>query len=312
MEHKALITGATGLVGRALLEKLGGANILSRDPARARVRLGGLARPFAWSGSKSSPPEAFKGVDAVFHLAGEPVAEGRWTAAKKERIRRSRVEGTRALVSTLAQLSQPPRVLVVASAVGFYGDRGEEVLEESAPGGSCFLAQVCADWEAEALAAIELGIRTVVVRIGIVLSPDGGALARMVKPFRIGLGGRLGSGRQWMPWIHIDDLVGLLLHAARDEQLQGPMNGAAPGPVTNRDFTATLGSVLHRPALLAVPALGLRLALGELSGALLASQRVEPAVARRTGYRFRYPDLQPALERCLIDPSASTLDVGVN
>lgn len=231
----------------------------------------------------------------MFNLAGEPVAEGRWTAEKKARIRDSRVLGTRRLVEGLKQLDRRPRVLVSASAVGWYADSGDRELTEAEPPADTFLGEVCAAWEQEARAAEPLGIRVVLVRIGLVLGPGGGAMGQMLPLFRLGLGGRLGSGRQWMPWIHLDDLVGLLLFAARCETLRGPMNAAAPHPVTNAEFTRTLGRVLHRPAFLPAPAFGLRLALGEFASVLLASQRVLPRAALAAGYEFQYSELEPAL-----------------
>ncbi|RME80826.1 MAG: TIGR01777 family protein [Caldilineae bacterium] len=296
---KALVTGAKGLVGRRLIRELDGAAVLGRDPTRARAKLGDV-NAFAWQPDAGPPPvEAFSGVDVIFHLAGEPVAEGRWTAAKKRAIRDSRVQGTRNLVKALKSVKERPEVLVVASAVGFYGDRGdEELVEDSAPAAT-FLAEVCVAWEAEALAARELGLRVAMARTGIVLAPEGGALPRMLPPFRLGLGGQLGNGRQWMPWIHVDDVVSLLLHAARTDAVNGPMNVVAPNPVTNKVFTKTLGQTLRRPAVLPVPRLVLRAAFGEMSEILMASQRALPKVAQDTGYGFRYPELRPALDACL-------------
>ena len=304
---KALVTGATGLVGRRLVRELEGAAVLGRDPTRARAKLGDVTA-FAWQPQVGPPPaEAFSGIDVVFHLAGEPVAEGRWTKDKKRAIRESRVEGTKNLVNALKSLKNRPGVLVAASAVGYYGDRGDEELVEGARPASTFLAEVCMAWEAEASKAAELGLRVVAARTGIVLAPDGGALARMLPPFRLGLGGHLGNGRQWMPWIHVDDVVGLLLHAARTEAVQGPMNVVSPSPVTNRDFTRTLGKALRRPALLPVPRFGLRAAFGEMSQILMASQRALPKVAQDTGYRFCYEQLRPALDACLgKDPGTTT------
>ncbi|HEX6240185.1 MAG TPA: TIGR01777 family oxidoreductase, partial [Polyangiales bacterium] len=234
--------------------------------------------------------------DVVFHLAGDPVAEGRWTHEKKRRIRDSRVLGTRNLVAGFAALRQRPSVLVSASAVGYYGDRGDETLAESAPAGAGFLPEVCEAWEREALAAEALGVRVVCLRIGIVLARGGGALARMWTPFKLGAGAQLGAGRQWMPWIHADDVVGLMQLASQHAGLQGPMNAVAPAPVTNAEFTAALGYALGRPALLRAPAAALRLAFGEMSEIMLASQRAVPALALRSGYRFQYAELGPALE----------------
>ena len=296
---KALVTGATGLVGRTLVRELEGAAVLGRDPARARAKLGNV-EAFAWQPQAGPPPaEAFSGIDVVVHLAGEPVAEGRWTADKKRAIRESRVQGTRNLVNALESLEKRPAVLVAASAVGYYGDRGDEALFEDSAPASTFLSEVCVAWEAEALRAHRLGIRVVTARVGIVLAPDGGALSRMLPPFRMGLGGHLGSGCQWMPWVHVENVVGLLLHAAATEKVSGPMNVVSPNPVTNRVFTKALGQALRRPALLPVPRLGLRAALGEMSQILVDSQRALPKVAQDTGYRFRFEELRPAIEACL-------------
>jgi len=298
----ALITGGTGLLGRALLPNLPGAMVASRDPARAGRELG-LGRAVRWDPAAGpAPPEALHGVAAVFNLAGESVAEGRWTEAKKRRIRDSRVVGTRNLVEGLRALDRKPEVLVSASAVGYYGDRGDEELDETSPPGRGFLAEVCAAWEREALAAEELGIRVVCVRIGIVLAPEGGALARMLRPFKIGAGGRLGSGKQWVPWVHIDDVVGALVHASRSASVRGAMNAVSPHPVTNADFTRQLGHAVHRPALLPIPKTALRIAFGELGETLVASQRVLPRVAERTGYAFKYANLDSALEAVVAAP----------
>jgi uncharacterized protein (TIGR01777 family) len=297
---KALVTGATGLVGRELLRKLERAVVLTRDARDVERRLGSGVSAWAWQpNTEPAPAAAFDGVDTVFHLAGEPVAEGRWTAEKKQRIRDSRVLGTRNLVATLAALPSLPRVLICASAVGFYGDRGDTELREWSAKGQGFLADVCEAWETEARAAERVGIRIVLARLGIVLAPGGGALARMLPPFRLGVGGKLGDGRQWMPWIHLDDVVGLLLHAARDERLRGPMNVVSPEPVTNREFTGALGQALGRPTVMSVPRLALRMAFGELSQALLSSQRVLPGVALETHYTFAYPRLGLALAASL-------------
>jgi uncharacterized protein (TIGR01777 family) len=292
---QALVTGATGLLGRRLLGRLPGAVVLSRDPVKASAALPSV-RAYAWSPEAGPPPaEALAGVEAVFHLAGEPVGQGRWNAERKRRIRDSRVLGTRHLVASLGALAKPPRVLVSASAVGYYGDRGDEELDETSAAGRGFLADVCREWEREALLAEARGIRVVCARMGIVLSAGGGVLARMLPPFRVFLGGRLGSGRQWMPWIHIDDAVGILLYAARDEAMRGPVNAVGPAPVTNAEFTRALGQALGRPAVMAVPGFALRAALGEMSELLTASQRALPRVAARAGYVFRHASLAKAL-----------------
>jgi uncharacterized protein (TIGR01777 family) len=287
---KTLITGATGLVGRRLLEALPDTVSLARDPAK--VSVGTSCR---WDASNPPPSVAFDGVKAVVNLAGDPVSEGRWSRAKKQSIRDSRIEGTRNLVTSLSTLENRPQVMISASAVGIYGDRGDEVLDEASPIGHGFLADVCADWEAEAMKAEDLGIRVVCLRIGIVLAKDGGALAKMATPFKLGVGGRLGSGRQWMSWIHLDDLVGLILHAIRDARLRGVVNAVAPQPVTNAQFTRALGQSLRRPALLPTPKTALRMMFGEMSQIMLASQRVDPARAVGRGYAFQYSTLSDAL-----------------
>lgn len=294
---RALVTGATGFVGKKLLSRLENPVVLSRNPQEAERKLAAYgAQAFAWDAESPPPAAAFEGIDTVIHLAGDPVAEGRWTAAKKHRLRESRVAGTRNLVATLKSLPRKPKVLISASAVGYYGDRGEEQLTETAPPASDFLAEVCSSWEREALAAADAGMRVVTVRIGIVLGPGGGALAKMLLPFQWGLGSPLGNGKQFMPWIHRDDLVGLLLFAAEREAANGAMNAVAPNPVTNRVFTHTLGAVLHRPTFFPpVPGFMLKLLLGEFGQILLHSQRAVPTAALVWGYQFKFPDLHAAL-----------------
>ncbi|HLX05702.1 MAG TPA: TIGR01777 family oxidoreductase, partial [Candidatus Binatus sp.] len=217
----------------------------------------------------------------------------------------SRVVGTRNLVSAIASSESRPKVLVSASAVGYYGDRGDEELDERSSKGDGFLADVCEEWEREAMAAEKLGVRVACIRVGVGLAAHGGALAAMLTPFRMGVGGRLGSGRQWMPWIHLKDLVGVMLHASRNDSIRGPMNGVAPHPVTNLDFTRALANAVHRPALLPVPRIALRLALGEVSDIMLGSQRVFPKVAEQSGYVFEHPDLAGALENVMASQSSS-------
>jgi len=305
---KTLITGATGLIGQALTQSLlndGHAIVvLSRKPEMVRARIG--VEVYQWEPEVGPPPaEALREVDAVVHLAGESVAARRWTAEQKRRIRNSRMVGTRNLVAGLQAATTRPSVLVSASAVGFYGDRGDEQLDERASAGHDFLSGVCQEWERESGRAGELGMRVVQVRVGVVLSAEGGALPRMLPAFKLGVAGRLGSGQQWFPWIHIADIVGLFRHAMQAPQLSGPMNGAAPGIVTNAEFTKVLASVLHRPAFLPAPRLALNFALGEMSELLLASLRVVPRVAMETGYQFRYPELKAALEDLLRRPRAA-------
>jgi uncharacterized protein (TIGR01777 family) len=293
---RTLVTGATGLIGRHLLGSIDSAVVLSRRPSEGRRTLGAAEIHFWEPEAGPAPSEALSGVEIVFNLAGEPVAEGRWTDEKKRRIRDSRILGTRNLVASLGAMEKRPRVLVSASAVGYYGDRGDEELDERSAPGHGFLAEVCVDWEREANAAVEFGIRVVCVRIGIVLAPGGGALARMLTPFRLGVGGRLGTGRQWMPWVHIKDVAGIMLHASRDDEIHGPMNAVAPHPVTNLYFTRALARAVHRPAVLPVPGAALRIALGEFSDILLASQRVLPRVAEDSRYFFTHSELGSAMD----------------
>jgi uncharacterized protein (TIGR01777 family) len=239
-------------------------------------------------------------VEAVVHLSGESIAAGRWTAARKASIRDSRIRGTSLLAGVLAKLAQPPKVLVSASAIGYYGDRSEELLREDSAPGSDFLAGVCRQWEASTEAASRAGIRTVHLRTGIVLARNGGALAKMVLPFKLGVGGRIGSGRQYMSWIHLEDEVNAILHCLNTADLRGAVNAVAPAAVTNAEFTKVLGRVLRRPTLFPLPALAARIMLGEMADALLlSSQRVEPARLAATGFRFRYSDLEAALRDVL-------------
>lgn len=298
----AVITGGTGLLGRELLAHLPDAVVLSRDPTRTSRRPGG-ARAIRWDlATQPAPLEDVPGLDAVFHLAGEPVGEGRWTDDKKTRIRDSRVQGTRNLVAGLHARGRKPEVLVCASAVGYYGDRGSEELDESSQPGHGFLSDVCTEWEREALAAEALGMRVVCVRLGIVLASGGGALARMLTPFKMGAGGRLGTGKQWMPWIHVEDAARLLIHASRTPSIRGAMNAVSPQPVTNAEFTESLGHAVHRPAIIPVPEAALRIVFGEMSTIMTASQKVLPRVAQRTGYVFQYPTLDAALTAVLGAP----------
>jgi hypothetical protein len=293
-----LLSGATGLIGarlaRALVQQGVPVRALTRDPAAARARLPAGAVPVGWDGIHA-PAEAAAGAAAVVHLAGEPVFAGRLSTRRRERIRESRVASTRSLALALRELepASRPELFLCASAVGYYGSRGEEILDESAAPGRGFLAEVCAQWEAAAREAS--GMRQVALRIGIVLAREGGALPRLLLPFRLGLGGRLGSGRQWFPWIHADDVVGLILHALRDSSLEGAVNATAPEPVRNAELTRALGRALGRPTLLPVPAVALRAALGELAEELLASRRVVPRRALAAGFRFSYADLASAL-----------------
>ena len=290
---RVLVTGGTGLVGRRACDALRAAGhtvtVVSRDPGRVP------ARAVGWDGLRAVMPE----TDAIVNLAGEAIAGKRWTRARKAEIRRSRVEATRALVDALATAEPRPRVLVSASAVGYYGDRGDEPLDEAATAGTDFLARVCVDWEAEARRAEAFGVRVALLRLGVVLAPDGGAVSMMLLPFRAGLGGPLGSGAQWMSWVHRDDVVGLIADALSDESYAGPVNATAPNPVTNKEFARALARAVHRPAFLPVPGFGLSLLLGEMATMLLTGQRVLPRLAERQGHVWQQPELPAALDTCV-------------
>ena len=293
------ITGATGFVGMRLVHKLLQAGHAVH--ALARARTAGLPPEVQFSEWHSTqgepPPESLAAADAVVHLAGEPVAR-RWTSEVKQRIRASRVDGTRYLVNALSTQPRRPQVLVNASAIGFYGSRGDEILTEDSAPGDDFLAGVVRDWEKSAELAEALGIRVVRLRIGMVLG-QGGALAQMLPPFRMGLGGRLGGGKQWMSWIHIEDVTNLILFAIQNNAVRGALNATSPNPVTNAEFTKELAAALHRPAILPIPALAVKLKFGEMANVVLASQRVIPKAAQAAGFQFEYPQLKPALVRLL-------------
>ncbi len=303
MAERIVVTGATGFIGTALLRALRDDGFavaaLARDPARAALRLGPDVACYEWNGSTPPPPQAFDDAVAVIHLAGEPIAGSRWSAARKRAILHSRTEGTASLVAGLAACAVRPPVLVSASAIGYYGDRGDELLDETALPGDDFLATVCVAWEAAAQRAADLGMRVVTPRFGLVLGDGGGALEKLLAPARMGLGGPLGTGRQWWSWIHRDDLVALLLLAVHDVSLRGPLNAVAPGPVRNATMASTLGRVLHRPAMLPAPAFALRLLLGEMADMLLASQRVVPTRATAAGFRWCHSSLDTALRQAL-------------
>ena len=296
-----VITGATGFVGSQLVKQVDQPVILTRNAERARQKFADTTvQAYDWNLDSEPPPaEAFNGANAVIHLAGESVGEGRWTGRKKQLILDSRVRGTRHLVDRLETLEEKPKVLVSASAVGYYGSQGDEILNETAATGNDYLADVCQQWESEAARAREFGIRVINVRIGIVLGAGGGALKKMLTPFKLGVGGRLGHGRQWMPWIHLSDLVHILSFAAEHPTFDGPLNATSPNPVTNRDFTRSLGKAVRRPAIFPVPGFMLRLALGEFGGILLHSQRVVPEAITGLGYSFQFPDLDTALQNIL-------------
>lgn len=295
---KVLMTGATGLIGRKLCASLAqdGHHLvaLSRSPER----ISGLAADevHKWEPQSGPPPSrVLENIDVVINLAGSPIADGRWTEAQKKMIRDSRVVTTRNLVTGLRAAASKPSALISGSAVGFYGNRGDEELDESASVGSGFMSEICRDWEAEAARASDFGLRVVQVRTGVVLSAEGGALNKMLLPFKLALGGPLGNGRQWFPWIHISDIVGVFKHALITPTLEGAVNGVAPEPVTNANFTKQLGRALHRPAFLPVPEMALRALMGEMADVLFHSQRVVPKAVLQAGYEFRYPLLDRAL-----------------
>lgn len=300
---RILVSGSSGLVGSALVPYLGTGGHQVVRLIRARSAAGAATASWDPTG-RSLDAAALEGFDAIVHLGGERLVPGRWNEAKKARIRDSRVNGTRLLSETIGRLARPPRALICASAVGYYGDRGDELLRDDGSPGHDYLAEVCRAWEAAADPAARMGVRVVQHRFGVILSPKGGALRKMLPPFKLGLGGRLGNGRQHLSWIALDDVLGAIEHALAATALRGPVNTVAPHPVTNAEFTRTLGRVLGRPTLFPMPAFAARLAFGEVADALLlASQRVEPARLLASGYRFRFPDLEPALRHLLGRPA---------
>jgi uncharacterized protein (TIGR01777 family) len=296
---KILVSGSHGLVGTALIKSL------EQDGGHEIFRLvrhyPDSSSEIEWSPDRYSIALArIEGFDAAVHLAGESIAEGRWTDEKKKKIRESRIKGTKLLADALANLSNPPRTLISASAIGYYGNRGDELLTEASGPGDDFLADVCREWEATTALATEKGIRVVNTRFGIILDAHGGALAKMLPPFRMGIGGKIGSGKQWMSWIALDDVVGGIKFALANDSIRGPVNFVAPNAVTNAEFTKTLGKALSRPTIFPIPAFGLRLLFGEMADALLlSSQRVAPERLKATGYEFQYSQLQAALSHAL-------------
>lgn len=295
---KILVTGSTGLVGSKLVPYLVSCGHDVDRLKRGEPQNGGDP---VWAPSKNQlEASQLEGYDAIVHLAGENIASGRWTDDKKRSLRDSRINGTNLIVEALSKLKEPPKVLVTASAIGFYGDRGEEELTEESKKGNGFLADLCKDWEETARKAEDIGIRTVNLRIGVVLSPEGGMLQKILPPFQMGAGGRIGSGEQYMSWISIDDLVKVIHHVVEDDSAKGPVNAVAPEPVTNSAFTEALGKVLSRPTIFPVPEFGAKLAFGEMAEELmLASSKVIPEKLISKGYQFSQPKIEGALRHVL-------------
>jgi hypothetical protein len=297
---KVLVSGASGLVGAMLVPKLASAGHDVRRLVRNASRA--ASGDLVWNPAAGElDVVALEAFDAVVNLAGESIASGRWTARKKAEIRQSRISATNTLAKALAQLTTRPRTLVNASAIGFYGNRGEERLDEtSSTGSGDFLSEVCRAWESATEPAARAGVRVIVTRFGVILSANGGALAKMLLPFKLGLGGKIGSGRQYMSWVAIDDVVGAIMHCLNDQNLRGPVNVVAPEPVTNAKYTKTLGRVLARPTIFPMPAFAARAAFGQMADELLLSgQRVEPAKLLASGYAFKYPSLEATLRHVL-------------
>jgi uncharacterized protein (TIGR01777 family) len=294
---KILVSGSHGLVGSALTKALRaqGDEVLSlvRNTPKSPSEI-------AWQPNGVLDPAALDGIDVVVHLAGESIAAGRWNDEKKRRIRESRINGTTSISEALANNANPPRTFVCASAIGYYGNRGDELLTEASARGEDFLSGVCVEWERATGPATEKGIRVVNARFGIILSTEGGALAKMLPPFRMGVGGRIGDGKQWMSWIALADVINGLMFVIRNQSVTGPVNFVAPNPVTNAEFTKTLGKVLSRPTIFPIPAFAVRLAFGEMADALLlSSARVEPVELEKAGFTFAHNDLESALRQAL-------------
>ena len=293
---RILLSGASGPIGAALLPSLQAQGFAVTRLVRSSAS---GSDQIVWDPSRPLSPEIVSGFHAIIHLAGESIV-GRWTDAKKRRILESRAQGTGHLAEAAAKASQPPRAFISASAIGFYGNRGDEILREDSPSGEGFAAEICRQWESATQPAAQAGIRTAQMRIGVVMSADGGALPAMLTPFRMGLGGRLGNGRQWWTWVSVRDVVGAIQHVLNHETLSGPVNTVAPNPVTNAEFTRILASALNRPAIFPMPAFAVGLIFGEMGEELfLGSQRVEPAKLAGTGYQFQHPDLKNALKEIL-------------
>jgi len=298
---RLVVTGASGFIGSALCARLleQGHSLTLFTRGSPRDAGSATKRWLHWTpGILREWKSALDGVDGVINLAGEPIAEKKWSATQRRRIETSRIDSTNSLVQAIAEAKQKPQFFISASAIGYYGPRGDETITEEAPPGDDFLSVLCRDWEEEAKKAEELGLRVVRLRTGIVLGSGGGALKKMVAPFKFFIGGQLGSGKQWMSWIHLEDHVRLTIELMNNLQASGPINATAPNPVPNKEFCQTLAKVMHRPYWATVPAFALRLALGEMADMLLTGQRVVPAAAEKLGFQFRYPKLEEALEAC--------------
>jgi len=298
---KVMVTGATGFVGKELIKKLNKNGheimVLTRNSDSAQFRIPVHCEIVTWDPDRNSlPPSTLKGVDAVINLAGEGIAEGRWSPERKRALTQSRVLSARRLIDAMSYMNCKPQVFVSASAIGFYGNQEDELLDENSSKGNGFLSDVCQNWENEILKAKDLGVRTVAYRIGMVLGHDGGALNKMLPPFKLGVGGKLGSGSQWMSWIHINDLVNMMIHAIENPSINGIYNAVSPNPVRNKEFTKILGQVLKRPTIFPIPRFVLRIGLGELSELLLGSQKVTANKIGNTGFQFNYPQLEEALK----------------
>jgi uncharacterized protein len=301
---KILISGSSGLVGSAVVDNLShqGHDLirLVRPGTDARHHPVSELPQVVWDPQSGLLDSRAEGADAIIHLAGASIAGHRWTDAWKRELRDSRVAATNRLIASLQRLHRPPQIFIAASAIGFYGSRGDEELTESSPAGTGLLAQITVDWETESARAAQSGARVVILRFGVILARQGGALPQMALPFRLGVGGRIGSGRQWVSWITLNDVVGIIRFALETNLVSGPANAVSPNPIQNAAFSSTLAHVLHRPTIFPAPPFALRLALGEMADSLLlASQRVYPSKLQRLGYRFLYPDLQPALTAVL-------------
>jgi hypothetical protein len=294
-----LITGGTGFIGSALSRELqeSGYNVLITTRRKTDIR--SPSERLLWNPPTLIPSDVISNMDAVINLAGESIISGRWTKKRKERIMSSRIDTTRALVQSIQNAKPHPKTLISASAVGYYGPHGDESLTEASPPGTDFLAKVCKAWEAEALKAQQFGVRVVLIRLGIVLEIGGGALSRMLPPFKFFLGGSIGTGRQWFSWIHRDDVIGIIKYILEKDNLSGPINLTAPRPVTNREFSSALGKALGRPSWLMMPGFMLKLLLGEMANMLLTGQRVIPAKILKAGYQFKYPEVNSTLRAIL-------------